>query len=67
MLSSYHAPQLQPSSVDGQTAVRFAASPHSTIAVELRQRYTWVAEQAAEDRGAHGERQVRDDREGLVP
>ena len=31
-LSSYHAPQLQPSSVDGQTAVRFAASPHSTIA-----------------------------------
>src|SRR5438132_1215690 len=32
MLSSYDAPQLQPSSVDGQTAVRFAASPHSTIA-----------------------------------
>ena len=31
-LSSYHAPQLQPSSVDGQTAVRLAASPHSTIA-----------------------------------
>ena len=32
MLSSYHAPQLQPSRVDGQTAARFAASPHSTIA-----------------------------------
>ena len=31
-LSSYHAPHVQPSSVEGQTAVRFAASPHSTIA-----------------------------------
>ena len=31
-LSSYQAPQVQPSTVDGQTAVRFAASPHSTIA-----------------------------------
>src|SRR5207245_7283756 len=31
-LSSYHAPQEQPSAVDGQTAVRFEASPHSTIA-----------------------------------
>ncbi len=32
MLSSYHAPHTQPSSVDGHTAARFAASPHSTIA-----------------------------------
>ena len=31
-LSSYHAPHVQPRTVDGQTAVRFAASPHSTIA-----------------------------------
>lgn len=27
-----HAPHVHPSSVDGHTAVRFAASPHSTIA-----------------------------------
>ena len=32
MLSSYHAPQVQPSKVEGQTAVRLAARPHSTIA-----------------------------------
>lgn len=34
--------------------------------VELRQRDSWIPEQAAEDRGARGEGEVRDDGERLV-
>jgi hypothetical protein len=56
---------VQPSSVDGQTAVRFVASPPLHDRVELHQRHPWIAEQAPQDRGAGGERQVRDDRERL--
>ena len=66
MLSSYHAPQHAAEQRRRPDSGSLGGEPPLHDRVQLRQRHARVAEQAAQDRGARGEGQVRDDRERLV-